>query len=64
MKKAEYIVCVWTKEYGWCLECLCGYDIAHAIKVMREKERKHPDKMFKVKATNPAENWWNVYGTN
>lgn len=64
MKKVEYIVVVNTKEYGYCLECLAGYNIVNAIKRMREIEKKNPDKQYKVIATNPCENWWNTIGTH
>ena len=55
----EYVICVNTKNYGYCLETVGGYNIKRAINKMREIEKKNPNKQFKIIATNPAENWWN-----
>lgn len=55
----EYIVCVLTKDYGWCLQCVAGTNKEWADKVCAEYAEKNPTKQYRVEATIKEDNWWN-----
>lgn len=60
MKKQNWIIEVFSEEYGWCLECLVNPQNAEEIK--KKLESEHPEKQYKITVLSEEETkqaWWN-----
>ena len=60
MTKQDWIIEVFSKDHGWCLECLVNSQNAEKIKAKLESE--HPEKQYKVTVLSEEETkhaWWN-----
>ena len=55
----EYIITENTKEYGWCLFRLAGYDKTKAEQQLTELTKQYPHKELKIEEIAKEDCWWN-----
>ena len=59
MRKTEYIVQIFTKDYGWCLECVCGDNYNNASKAYFKRTIENPNNKYRIRTIRDIDCWWN-----
>lgn len=58
----EYVINEWTKENGWCLFTLGGFDLERCKQKLAKVQSENPNTIFEIAVTNSENNWWNQGG--